>query len=107
MTTTSYHGGSNFSEISLYDGWGDTCDELADDEATYRKLGDLVVERFHDIAKENNSTAHWVPYTSEVIHDIDEADELLEQYDDWRIEAQTTVGEDWEDGLIDPVMSEG
>lgn len=103
MKTTSYYGGQDFSGTTIYEDWGD-CGEGADYKATYKKLGDLVVARFHQIARENGSSARWAPQTSEVIHNVNESDELVDQYDDWRQQACDVIMSAWTDGEIGPVM---
>lgn len=99
MTTTSYHGGSDWSEVKIYDGWGE-CGDNTDCESVYQMLGDMVIDKFHEIVKKNNSTATWIPQTAEVIHDINESIELIEQYETWRNDAIESIGEQWINGEI-------
>lgn len=88
MSTSSVKvRGSEWSEAELHDGWGDeaTAEQTAE-------LGRQVVERFHEIAKSNGSSAYWTPSTGEVIANRDEeiGPETLEE---WRQAAVAAVRE--------------
>ena len=84
-TTTSYIGGADWSRSALVDGWGDA------GETEIKFLTDKVQEAFHRQAEEAGSSASWVPYTAEVIHDINEPDEFMEKYNEWRYNANEEV----------------
>lgn len=89
---------------SVYANWGEIWSEQgaqADEEATCRMLGDRVVERFHEIAAENASSAAWYPQWGEVHA---EEDEQGFSYDEWHMQALEEVGEQWTAGLIQPVL---
>ena len=82
--------GSEWSRIALVDGWGDTPDADID------RLADMVVARFHEIARENGSSATWIPGTSEVIAHIDER--AGHDYEEWREQATNGIWSAWCNG---------
>ena len=65
MTSTVFTRGSQWSANSLHDGWGEN---VTDDQA--QALGDLVVQRFDELAHNAGSTVFWQPATSEVIGEV-------------------------------------
>jgi len=64
MTSTVFTRGSQWSEATLFDGWGDIADEQVE------ALSALVVRRFDELAYESGSTVFWQPVTSEVIGEV-------------------------------------
>lgn len=78
--------GHKWSLNALHDGWGpDATDELI------CQLGDETVQRFHAIAAEHKSDAHWTPYTSEVsVHIYGQHTEEHATFD--RIQGETDEG---------------
>lgn len=107
MTTTVLTRGSDwgiFANHGVYANWGD-CDGDVNYDATYKKLGDMVVSRFHELCRNQEINASWIPYTSEVIGDIDQTfdDGLL---DELREQASAEIWEKWTNGDIDPVMND-
>jgi hypothetical protein len=108
MTTTTIARGSEwgiFGNFGVYANWGDIDPENGrrpDYNASYKKLGDAVVEKFHDIACENRSSARWIPETSEVISDIDDPNFPI---DEWREAATEEIWDLWCNGEIEPVWA--
>lgn len=110
MTTTSYHGGSDwgiFANHGPFANWGDIPESnegaTPDYDLTYTMLGNRVVARFDEIARSNDSTASWIPQTSEVIHDINEPNTLIEQYEYWRTQASDEIATAWNNGEIEAI----
>ena len=101
MTTTALARSSEWSDVTLYDGWGD-CDG-ADMDKTYKMLGDMVVDEFQRLAYEAGIDGHWYTYTSEFIGEINQDDELIEKLDELREEAKETIWKKWTDGDIEPI----
>jgi hypothetical protein len=61
-TNAVFARGSEWSAVSLNDGWGDVTPEQAD------ALSDLVIERFEELAAEaGDASIFWQPQTSEVL----------------------------------------
>lgn len=107
MTTTSIKLGSAGSWDYHTDGWGDIESEdgkTPDYSATHEMLAEMVVDRFNAAAKQAGSSQYWTPKTSEALIDIDddvEFDTIAE------IEAaRESVGEEWQNGEIDPIWEE-
>lgn len=102
-TTTVLTRGSDWSEITLNDGWGECGDERADECKTYEMLGAKVSNRFDDLCEERGIHAYWYPYTSEVIGNINQNIEegLL---DELRVKARTEIWDAWCNGEIDPIL---
>lgn len=94
-TTTMVKRSSEWGISPLEDGWCSEEGELCEEE-----LGQMVVDEFHNIARENNSSAFWSPQTSEVMASIDEGQDLIDQYDDWRTTASDIVGSKWANSEI-------
>ena len=65
MTSTVFTRGAQWSASRLYDGWGDNVTV-----AQAQALGDLVVQRFDELAHNAGSTVFWQPATSEVIGEV-------------------------------------
>ena len=65
MTSTVFSRGSKWSASNLYDGWGDNITE-----EQIEALGDLVCDRFQELAGAAGSSAYWTPNTSEVIGNV-------------------------------------
>lgn len=103
-TTTSYNGGSQWSADYLADAWGEMDSDI-DHAATSKRLTEMTIARFDETASQHGSTASWIPYTSEVIHDINEPAELIEQYEDWRQEAIDSVWREWANEDIAPIYT--
>lgn len=107
MATVVIDRGSDWSAAALYSGWGDidaSPDAEPDYDATYQMLGKMVVDRFHEIARENDSTACWFPYTSEVIADVDGPEFPT---DEWLETARNEIWDKWIDGEIEPIYMGG
>lgn len=115
MTTTVLTRGSDwgiFANHGVYANWGE-CGEGADENATYKMLGDMVVARFEELCDENDIDARWYPHTSEVIGDIDQDfDRFEDDYDgngildQLRIQATEEIFQKWTDGDIEPIAED-
>ena len=108
MTTRTVARGSDwgiFANHGVYADWGD-CGDGADSNATYTMLGDMVANRFNEIARENNCPVTWIPQTSEVIGpaNLDLGYEGENKLDEWRRQATEEIATRWNDGDIEPVM---
>lgn len=100
MTSTVFARGAQWSAATLYDGWGD---DVTDEQAS--ELGNLVVQRFDELARAAGSTVFWQPATSEVIGEVvgtgpdmwreardDDGETTTEPMDDWR---ERAIAEVW------------
>lgn len=74
-----------------------------DPVATSLKLGDMIVARFHGIARENGSRARWLPQRGCVVAPDNEALSELD-YVMWREQASGEVIDSWLRGRIEPVL---
>jgi len=87
MTTTFVRGGADWSDLRLTEIWGDVTEEEAEE------MSEMVVNRFKDIAQKAGSTASWIPQTSEILIDIDEPEKFIDQFDEWKEQAETKIFE--------------
>lgn len=83
MANTVFTRGSEWSEATLFDGWGDVTSDQAE------ALAGLVCDRFQELAKD--TSVYWQPQTSEVIGNVDD-DVTTEQLETWRKAALDELG---------------
>lgn len=107
MTTTVIARGSDwgiFGNHGVFANWGD-CGDGANEDATYKMLGNMVVARFEELCRDEDIHASWNPYTSEVIGNINQ-DIEDGKLDELRDQATEEIWEKWANGDIEPVMND-
>lgn len=75
--------------------------EDVDKAAQYKMLGDMVANRFNEIARKNNCHVTWIPQAGEVIgpYDLNLDSEGENRLEEWRKQAEDEIGKEIKIGL--------